>query len=315
MERNAQRAGSSAPPEKAPEDSRCDSSRHSEFGGKEVEQPGHLGTEGLIFDDPETWKNFLNDSIFCALERHEAGLKRPRAEFFHQTCLATRTMLRMTELQMTMGLKADMERDRAIEELRASQKKLSDAQTLIRTLQSDVSKLSERANKVEEIKTQLERENNALREVAARATREHELEATRREKEVVIAFSTSAVCEEICSIMLADALTEILNNCKGQICLELERRGIDFRWDGIDPIGKDANGIEIASVESDVESDRFYPWRDEILQHVERFLNQRACMARAETPMSKNGSWIDSPTSGRRSDIVGDVELDQDGAE
>ncbi|EPS60787.1 hypothetical protein M569_14014 [Genlisea aurea] len=73
-----------------------------------------------------------------------------------------------------------------------------------------------------------------------------------------------------------------------EICLELERLGIDFQWNGIDPIGKDANGIEIAS---------------------------RACVARAETPMSKNGSWIYSPTSGRRSDIVGDVELDLDGAE
>ncbi|EPS58708.1 hypothetical protein M569_16105 [Genlisea aurea] len=167
-----------------------------------------------------------------------------------------------------------MERDRAIEELRASQKKLSDVQTLIRTLQSHVNKLSERDNKVEEIKTQLEGEQ-CLEEAAARATREHELEATRREKEAVIAFSTTPVCEEICSMMLGDALTEILNNFKGQICLELERRGIDFQWNEIDPIGKNANGIEIAS-----------------------------------TPMSKNGSWTDSPTGGRMSDIVGDVELD-----
>ncbi|EPS61612.1 hypothetical protein M569_13183 [Genlisea aurea] len=263
---------------------------------KRAQQPGLCNAEGLASGDPGIWTNFLTDPIFYELERSEVDLKRSRAHLFHRDCLAART--------------TDEEHEHTVAELRATKRKLSDSESHIGSQQNEINQLSERVHKMEELKVELEKEINALKEESVRATREHELEALRREKEAVIAFSTSSICEESCSYMIAETISEILNNFKSQMHREHERQGIDFRWDRIDPFGKDANGIEIVRGEPNVKADRFYPWRDEILQHMERFLDQRAGACRAQTPMPEHGPLTNNPPNGRTSRLPEDAEAD-----
>ncbi|EPS60238.1 hypothetical protein M569_14567 [Genlisea aurea] len=275
-----------------------------------AQQPGCCTAEGLASGDPGSWTNFLTDPIFYELERSEVDLKRSRAHLFHRDCLAARTMFSTSALQLLIGLKIDEEHEHTVAELRATKRKLSGSESLIGSQQNEINQLSERVHKMEELKVELEKEINALKEESVRATREHELEALRREKEALIAFSTSAIYEESCSYMIAETIWEILSNFKGQMHHEHERQGIDFRWDRIDPVGKDVNGIEIVREEPNVKADRFYPWRDEILQHVERFLDQRAGGCRAQTPIPEHGPLTNNPPNGRMSRLPENAEAD-----